>query len=384
MDDLFVIIPASGSGTRFGGAQKKQFTTLSAGETVLAKTVKVFLSLSNVKQIVVCLPVEELDEAILPQDRRVLRVAGGETRSTSVYHGFVALQPPADSIVLVHDGVRPNVTVALIKLVAAAAKKFGAAIPVLPVTDTIKQIGKNEDILATLERSQLRAVQTPQGFRADILANAYAKVNFRQVTFTDEAMLVEQAGQVVMTVPGDSNNIKMTTLADREKLKKAKSLPFRVGIGYDVHRLVEGRACIIGGIAFDHSKGLLGHSDADVLLHAVCDALLGAANLGDLGVLFPDTDVRYKGADSRVLLKECYSHVKAKGYRLGNLDTVVVCEQPKLKSRREEIQAVLAELLECDLDVISVKATTEEKLGFTGREEGIAAWAYVTIVAELV
>lgn len=383
MDDLFVIIPAGGSGTRFGGAQKKQFTTLSPGETVLAKTVSVFLAMSNVKRVVVCLPVEELDEAILPHDRRVIRVAGGETRTASVYHGFVALQPPAEAIVLVHDGVRPNVTMPLIKSVAIAAKKFGAAIPVLPVTDTIKQIGKDAQVLTTPERSQLRAVQTPQGFRANILEKAYAKINFRQATFTDEAMLVEQAGQTVMTVPGDLNNIKITIQADREKIK-AKPLPFRVGVGYDVHRLVDGRACIIGGIAFEHNKGLLGHSDADVLLHAVCDALLGAANLGDLGALFPDTDERYKGADSRVLLKECYGRVKAKGYRLGNLDTVVVCEKPKLKPRREEIQAVLAELLESDLDSISVKATTEEKLGFTGREEGIAAWAYVTIIAESV
>ena len=381
MDDLFVIIPAGGSGTRFGGAQKKQFTTLSPGETVLAKTVSIFLAMSNVKRVVVCLPVEELDEAILPQDRRVIRVAGGETRSISVYHGFVALQPPAEAIILVHDGVRPNVTMALIKAVSIAAKKFGAAIPVLPVTDTIKQIGKDAQVLTTPERSQLRAVQTPQGFRADILEKAYAKINFRQATFTDEAMLVEQAGQTVMTVPGDPANIKMTTVADRDKLKP---LPFRVGVGYDVHRLVEGRPCKIGGIIFDHNKGLLGHSDADVLLHAICDALLGAANLGDLGSLFPDTDERYKGADSRVLLKECYGRVKAKGYRLGNLDTVVVCEKPKLKPRREEIQAVLAELLESNLDSVSVKATTEEKLGFTGREEGIAAWAYVTIIAESV
>ncbi len=381
MDDLFVIIPAGGSGTRFGGAQKKQFTTLSPGETVLAKTVSIFLAMSNVKRVVVCLPVEELDEAILPQDRRVIRVAGGETRSISVYHGFVALQPPAEAIILVHDGVRPNVTMALIKAVSIAAKKVGAAIPVLPVTDTIKQIGKDAQVLTTPERSQLRAVQTPQGFRADILEKAYAKINFRQATFTDEAMLVEQAGQTVMTVPGDPANIKMTTVADRDKLKP---LPFRVGVGYDVHRLVEGRPCKIGGIIFDHNKGLLGHSDADVLLHAICDALLGAANLGDLGSLFPDTDERYKGADSRVLLKECYGRVKAKGYRLGNLDTVVVCEKPKLKPRREEIQAVLAELLESNLDSVSVKATTEEKLGFTGREEGIAAWAYVTIIAESV
>lgn len=155
---------------------------------------------------------------------------------------------------------------------------------------------------------------------------------------------------------------------------------FRVGIGYDVHRLVAGRPCIIGGVTFDHEKGLQGHSDADVLLHAICDALLGAANLGDIGDHFPDTDPRYKGVDSKVLLKHCYELVTQKGYRLGNLDTVIVCERPKIKKNRELIRTAIAETLGVTSDLISIKATTEEKMGFTGREEGIAAWAYLSLV----
>lgn len=154
---------------------------------------------------------------------------------------------------------------------------------------------------------------------------------------------------------------------------------YRVGIGYDVHKLVADRPCIIGGIQFDHDKGLLGHSDADVLLHAICDALLGALNLGDLGELFPDTDPKYKDADSKELLKFCYQKVQDKGYQLNNLDTIIICERPKIKKRKSEIQNVIAELLSANPDVISIKATTEETMGFTGRGEGIKAWAYVSL-----
>lgn len=159
-------------------------------------------------------------------------------------------------------------------------------------------------------------------------------------------------------------------------------MSFRVGIGYDVHRLEAGRKCVIGGVVFDCDFGPLGHSDGDVLLHAVCDALLGAANLGDIGDHFPDTDVQFKNADSKVLLKHCYGLVRKKGYRLNNLDTIVVCERPKIKPRRDDIRRVLSEILECDADLVSVKATTEEKMGFTGSGEGISAWAYVSLIKE--
>lgn len=158
-------------------------------------------------------------------------------------------------------------------------------------------------------------------------------------------------------------------------------MKFRIGMGYDVHQFAENRDCIIGGIKFDHDKGLLGHSDADVLLHAVCDALLGAVNLGDLGDHFPDTDPQFKNIDSKILLKSCYQKVRDKGYVLNNLDTIIVCERPKIKPRREDIQNMLANLLNAPLDAISVKATTEEKLGFTGRGEGIKAWAYVSLIS---
>lgn len=156
---------------------------------------------------------------------------------------------------------------------------------------------------------------------------------------------------------------------------------FRVGIGYDVHRLEKGRKCVIGGVLFEHDCGPLGHSDGDVLLHAICDALLGAANLGDIGDHFPDTDAKFKNADSKILLKHCYDLVRKKGFLLNNLDTVVVCERPKIKPRREDIRRAVAEVLECDADLVSVKATTEEKMGFTGSGEGISAWAYVSLCA---
>lgn len=156
---------------------------------------------------------------------------------------------------------------------------------------------------------------------------------------------------------------------------------FRVGMGYDVHRLVDGRDCIIGGLKFNHPKGLLGHSDADVLLHAIADALLGALSLGDLGVFFPDTDSQYQNANSRDLLKSCYAKVLERGYHINNLDTIIVCEEPKIKPKRSAIQSGIAEILNCPLDRVSVKATTEEKMGFTGRGEGIAAWAYVSLIS---
>lgn len=156
-------------------------------------------------------------------------------------------------------------------------------------------------------------------------------------------------------------------------------MSFRVGMGYDVHQFVAGRPCIIGGVEFEHDKGLLGHSDADVLLHAVTDALLGALNLGDIGQHFPDTDPQFKNIDSKKMLAHCYGLVKDKGYQLGNLDTIVICERPKLKAKAPQIQNVIAELLECDVDLVSVKATTEEKMGFTGQGQGIKAWAYVLL-----
>jgi 2-C-methyl-D-erythritol 4-phosphate cytidylyltransferase/2-C-methyl-D-erythritol 2,4-cyclodiphosphate synthase len=381
---IFILIPAGGSGTRFGGGQRKQYLDLS-GVNVLTKTLEAFQDVPGLQQIIISLPAEDLKKfASQNHLPNVNCVAGGNSRAESVHNAFAAItQASDDDIILIHDAVRPLLTKNLIQRVIQAAQAQGAAIPVLPVTDTIKEVDAGAIVTRTLQRADLRSVQTPQGFRYGILKSVYGRVNFRDPAMTDEAMLLESQGVRVATIDGDKDNIKITVAADYERVKAllGGGMKFRIGTGYDVHRLVEGRKCVIGGVTFDHSKGPLGHSDADVLLHAICDALLGAANLGDLGELFPDNDPKFKNADSSELLSVCYNKVREKGWRVNNLDTIIVCEKPKIKPRREEVRNLIANLLDIDKDCVSVKATTEEKMGFTGSEEGISAWAYVSLVS---
>lgn len=295
-------------------------------------------------------------------------VPGGETRADSVRSGLMAAQ---GELVAIHDAARPFVSREVIDRALQAAARTGAAAPAVPVKDTIKIMGQDHRVDHTPDRATLYGVQTPQCFSRALYLQALARVTgdrARQVT--DDCSLFELAGLPVELTEGDYANYKITT---KEDLQKEKTM--RIGHGYDVHRLVEGRKLILGGVEIPYEKGLLGHSDADVLLHAVMDAVLGAAALGDIGKHFPDNDPAYKGADSLALTRAVADLVRAKGYTVGNIDATILCQAPKLAPHIPAMRQNIAQAFGMPLDVVSVKATTEEHLGFTGEGLGIAAHA---------
>ena len=370
MRNVNVIIGAAGSGKRMGTPLPKQFLKQN-GKTILEQTVEKFAGCSFVERIVIVTGEEYLDDCRrlcqgLASEDVIHVIAGGKERQDSVYNAMRYLEKQgmqAEDIVLVHDGVRPYVSKAVIKAVAEEAGERGAAITAVPPKDTIRHVEEG-----TLDRSRLCCVQTPQGFRFGLLKEAFEKAMADGFYGTDDASLVERLGHAVAIVPGEYTNIKITTPEDL-------TMEMRIGTGYDVHKLVEGRALILGGVNVPYERGLLGHSDADVLTHALMDALLGAAALGDIGKLFPDNDDSFKGISSIELLKRVKSALDDKGYSLGNADVTVICQRPKLADYIDEMRGNIAEALDVDADRISIKATTTEKLGFTGRGEGIAAEA---------
>ena len=295
------------------------------------------------------------------------------TRADSVRNG---LQAAEGELVAIHDAARPFVSQSVITAALEAAARTGAAAPAVPVKDTIKIVGEGNQVAATPDRSTLYAVQTPQGFSRQKYLQALASVTgekARQVT--DDCSLFELAGMPVVLTEGSYGNYKITT---REDLQKEKTM--RIGHGYDVHRLVEGRKLILGGVEIPYEKGLLGHSDADVLLHAVMDAVLGAAALGDIGKHFPDTDPAYKGADSLALTR-AVALIRQHGYTVGNIDATILCQAPKLAPHIAAMRQNIAAAFEVPVEAISVKTTTEEHLGFTGEGLGIAAHAVALLEA---
>ncbi|MBR3784889.1 MAG: 2-C-methyl-D-erythritol 2,4-cyclodiphosphate synthase [Firmicutes bacterium] len=370
MRNVNVIIGAAGSGKRMGTPLPKQFLKQN-GKTILEQTVEKFAGCSFVERIVIVTGEEYLDDCRrlcqgLASEDVIHVIAGGKERQDSVYNAMRYLEKQgmqAEDIVLVHDGVRPYVSKAVIKAVAEEAGERGAAITAVPPKDTIRHVEEG-----TLDRSRLCCVQTPQGFRFGLLKEAFEKAMADGFYGTDDASLVERLGHAVAIVPGEYTNIKITTPEDL-------TMEMRIGTGYDVHKLVEERDLILGGVKIPYEKGLLGHSDADVLTHALMDALLGAAALGDIGKLFPDNDDSFKGISSIELLRRVKSALDDKGYSLGNADVTVICQRPKLAGYIDEMRGNIAEALDVDVDRISIKATTTEKLGFTGRGEGIAAEA---------
>ncbi len=371
-----VIIGAAGAGKRFGSSVPKQFLKIQ-GDMVLSKATRPFQTCSEVDEIVVVAPGEhmELCRKIMKEFPKVSSVVeGGAERQDSIYLGVKA---STGDILLVHDGARPFVSQEVIKGVMEKAWEAGAAVPVVPLKDTIRL--REGDGSRTLERDKLAAVQTPQCFRREILEEALEKAFAQGFYGTDEAMLVERLGRTVSLTQGGFANIKITT---REDLPGWERTDMRVGTGFDVHRFQEGRKLILCGVEIPYEKGLLGHSDADVALHALSDALLGAAALGDIGKHFPDNDERYRGADSLVLLKEVAALLEREGYTIGNTDITIICQAPKLAGYIEEMREKLSEALKLDISRVSVKATTTEKLGFTGRGEGIAAEAVCTIIKD--
>jgi 2-C-methyl-D-erythritol 4-phosphate cytidylyltransferase/2-C-methyl-D-erythritol 2,4-cyclodiphosphate synthase len=308
---------------------------------------------------------------------------GGATRQASVHAGLEALAAEKPDVVLIHDAARPFVTQTLISRAIDAAGRTGAAIPAIAVTDTIKLTSANGDVEATPDRALLRIAQTPQAFRFDVILEAHRRAaRDGRHDFTDDAAIAEWAGLTVTTFEGDPANMKLTTPDDfvREEARLASLLgDIRTGTGYDVHAFGEGDHVMICGVRVPHTRGFLAHSDGDVGLHALVDAILGALADGDIGSHFPPSDAKWKGASSDQFLKYAVDRVAARGGRVANLEVTLICERPKIGPLRDAMRARIAEISGVSISRIAVKATTSEKLGFTGREEGIAATASATI-----
>jgi 2-C-methyl-D-erythritol 4-phosphate cytidylyltransferase/2-C-methyl-D-erythritol 2,4-cyclodiphosphate synthase len=378
------IIAAAGAGRRLGSPTPKQMLDIG-GETMLQHSVRAFVSHQRVSDVVVVLPKQSPVFAagdLKRADGRApsLRtVTGGDRRQDSVANAFDAVSPAAD-VVLIHDAARPFVSAALIDRTIDAAAAHGAAIAALQARDTIKRVERASGetvVVATIPRETIYLAQTPQGFRRDVLAAAIA-AGRSGVEATDEAGLAECAGYRVHIVEGDAGNLKITTeedLADARRRVGGPARTGRAGTGYDLHRLVEGRPLVLGGVTIASERGALGHSDADVVCHAATDAILGAVSLGDIGRHFPDTDARWRGASSLDLLRQAVEMVAAQGYEVGNLDITVILEKPKIKDEIDAMRARVAEAAGIDASRVSIKGKTNEGMDAIGRGEAIAAHA---------
>lgn len=369
------VIAAAGRGRRMGDGPPKQYRLLG-GQAVLWHAVQRFQHCHRVHGIVPVIHAEDADRyaaAMAGHEFDKLRapVLGGAERVDSVRAALEALTA-ADDLVLIHDAVRPWVTAGLIERVAVAAAAGGAAIPAVPVTETIKVV-EGGIVRDSPRRSRLWAAQTPQGFRRELLVRAFAAAPAGEPA-TDESSMVERIGAQVRVVEGEYQNVKITTPEDLQRTPQVSG-EMRVGTGYDVHAFADGRRLVLGGVDIAHELGLAGHSDADVLTHAVIDALLGAAGLGDIGRFFPDTDAAYAGISSLILLERVRERLREAGARVVNVDAVVMAQAPRLNPHVEAMVAALAHALRIDPRRVWIKATTTEGLGFVGRREGIAAQA---------
>jgi 2-C-methyl-D-erythritol 4-phosphate cytidylyltransferase/2-C-methyl-D-erythritol 2,4-cyclodiphosphate synthase len=378
------ILVAAGRGLRAGAGGPKQYRSIG-GQTVIVRAMEPFCSHP---QIFAVQPVLNPDDtAMFNAATSGLRheppAKGGATRQASVHAGLEALAAKKPDVVLIHDAARPFVSPALISRAIEAAGRTGAAIPAIPVADTIKLIGETGNVEATPERARLRIAQTPQAFRFDVILEAHRRAAREgRADFTDDAAIAEWAGLTVATFEGDVANMKLTTPEDfiREEARLASQIgDIRTGTGYDVHAFGEGDHVMICGVRVPHTRAFLAHSDGDVGLHALVDAILGALADGDIGSHFPPTDPKWKGASSDRFLRYAVDRVSARGGRIANLEVTLICERPKIGPLRDTMRARIAEITGLDISRIAVKATTSERLGFTGREEGIAATACATI-----
>ncbi len=370
------IILAAGRGSRAGEGRPKQWQPL-LGATVLARAIAAFRQPGVDRLVAVLHPGDRAEAEALPAD--VMRVDGGPTRTASVRNALEALADGDTARVLIHDGARPLVSAAVIARVLAALDTAPAAAPALPVTDALWR-GTDAVVAGLVDRAGLWRAQTPQGFHfATVLAAHRASSG---ATFDDVAV-VTASGTPVAIVPGDERNIKLTwpeDFARAEALLRAEAPAVRVGSGFDVHAFGPGDGLTLCGVRIDCGRGLVGHSDADVGMHALTDAILGALADGDIGQHFPPSDPQWKGAASRIFLAHAVARAAARGLVIGNADVTLICEAPKIGPHAGAMRASLAAITGTDADRIGVKATTTERLGFTGREEGIAAMATVTLV----
>lgn len=384
MTQVAAVVVAAGRGVRAGGGLPKQFREIG-GMSLLRRSLLSFVEIPNIGAVQ---PVVRRDDFDLVRQQTsdidiLPPVFGGATRQASVRAGLEALLPRSPDIVLVHDAARPFASADLITRAIAAAEKTGAAIPVLPVTDTVKRVGPAGTVEATIDRGPLRLVQTPQAFAFDALIDAHRRAAAQgRDDFTDDAALAEWAGMTVSVFAGEPGNIKLTTpddFARAEAMQSAALGDVRTGSGLDVHAFGPGDHVTLGGIRIAHPKGLTGHSDADVALHALTDAILGALAEGDIGAHFPPSDPQWRGASSDRFLVFAVDRVRARRGRIAHLDLTIVCEAPRIGQHRDAMRANIARLAGIGIERVGVKATTSEKLGFTGRGEGIAAYATATI-----
>ncbi|HLI98550.1 MAG TPA: bifunctional 2-C-methyl-D-erythritol 4-phosphate cytidylyltransferase/2-C-methyl-D-erythritol 2,4-cyclodiphosphate synthase [Bradyrhizobium sp.] len=378
------ILVAAGRGLRAGAGGPKQYRVIG-GQPVIYRAMEPFCRHAAVATVQ---PVVNFDDTAMFNEavsglRHAPPTRGGATRQASVHAGLEALVPSKPEIVLIHDAARPFVSPALISRAIEAASRTGAAIPTIPVADTIKLVDSRGHVEATPERARLRIAQTPQSFRFEAILDAHRRAAREgRHDFTDDAALAEWAGLTVATFEGDAANMKLTTPEDfvREEARLASLLgDIRTGTGYDVHAFGEGDHLMLCGIRVPHTKGFLAHSDGDVGLHALVDAILGALADGDIGSHFPPDDMQWKGASSDKFLQYAVERVSARGARIANLEVTMICERPKIGPLRDQMRARIAEIAGLDISRVAVKATTSERLGFTGREEGIAATASATI-----
>ena len=379
-----VIIPAAGFGTRMNLDCPKQYLLL-AGLPIVVRALRPFYEEAGISRLVVAAPADQVEKTrgLLDQygftEDRVTVVAGGKRRQDSVKAGLAALGPEIE-VVLVHDGARPLISRELIRRCLAAVAKDGAAIAAVPVKDTLKKGKADGSVESTIDRRDLWQAQTPQGARRELLERAFRENGEREVT--DESSLLEQAGIPVTLVAGAEENLKITRIEDlevAERLLNRGELEMRIGHGYDAHRFTENRPLILGGVNVPHPYGLAGHSDADVLTHALCDAILGALGRGDIGQHFPDNDARYAGISSIILLEEVVALAASLGATVHNADITVVCQAPKLAPYLRQMGEMLSTACRIGPNRINLKATTTEGMGFSGRKEGIGCHAVVLL-----
>jgi 2-C-methyl-D-erythritol 4-phosphate cytidylyltransferase / 2-C-methyl-D-erythritol 2,4-cyclodiphosphate synthase len=381
--EFSAIIVAAGSGQRAGPGAAKQWRRLR-GKPVARWSLEAFLRAGARRVIVVIAPDDEgtAEDAFAGLEGWRL-VEGGATRDRSVAAGLRALGGAPEEIVLVHDAARPLVDARHIAAVVAALDGADGALPALPVADTLKRVeseGGASHVTATIERTGLWRAQTPQGFRAGVLAAAYEAWPAGESP-TDDAAVVERAGGRIVLTTGDPRLMKLTFPEDfaMAELLAGGAATTRIGQGFDAHRFGPGDGVWLCGVSIPHDRALIGHSDADAGLHALTDALLGAIGEGDIGDHFPPSEPSWKGAPSAVFLTHAAGLIAARGGRVVNVDVTLICERPKIKPHRLAMRARLAELLGVPLDRVSVKATTTEAMGFTGREEGLAAQAVASV-----
>lgn len=379
-----VILVAAGRGLRAGPGGPKQYRAIG-GQTIIHRAMQPFCSHPD---IAIVQPVLNPDDtamftASVAGLRHLSPASGGATRQSSVHAGLEALTGHKPDIVLIHDAARPFVSHALISRAIDAAKRAGAAVPAIAVADTVKLVDDGGNVTGTIERARLRIAQTPQAFRYDVILKAHRRAAREgRFDFTDDAALAEWAGLTVATFEGDVNNMKLTIPEDfaREEARLASLQgDIRTGTGYDVHAFGNGDHVMLCGVRVPHERGFLAHSDGDVGLHALVDAILGALADGDIGSHFPPSDPTWKGASSDRFLRYAADRVSARGGKIASLEVTLICERPKVAPLRDQMRARVAAISGVDVSRVAVKATTSEKLGFTGREEGIAATASATI-----